>query len=152
MISPGVAQYLETVRIPLRLGCVTPNGWPLVVSLWFEYRAGVLYCASHRQAKIIGYLQQNPHCGFEIAADQPPYCGVRGQGLATLHHNGQGAAVLERLLKRYLGGLDNPLAQRLLLRGDDEVTIAIEPVSLFSWNFTERMKNSVTVSPKPCPE
>jgi nitroimidazol reductase NimA-like FMN-containing flavoprotein (pyridoxamine 5'-phosphate oxidase superfamily) len=149
-ITPAVAQYLEAVRIPLRLGCTTPGDWPLVVSLWFEYRDGLLYCASHRQAKVISYLQRNSRCGFEIAGDEPPYCGVRGQALATLDDS-QGGAVLERLLRRYVGGLDKPLSQRLLQRRDHEVAIILEPVNLFSWNFTDRMKDSVEIKPKPCP-
>ncbi|GAB4448460.1 MAG: hypothetical protein Kow0031_31000 [Anaerolineae bacterium] len=151
MITPEVAQYLETVKIPLRLGCTTPGGWPLVLSLWFEYRDGLLCCASHRHAKVIGYLQRNPRCGFEIAADEPPYCGVRGQGHVTLDGN-LGGRVLERLLQRYVGGLDSPLAQRLLLRRDGEVAILIRPVRLFTWNFTERMRDSVPANPKPCPK
>lgn len=146
-----MAQYLEAARIPLRLGCTTPGDWPLVVSLWFEYRAGQLYCASHRQSKVIAYLQRNPRCGFEVAGDNPPYCGVRGQALATLD-DAQGGAVLERLLQRYVGGLDSPLAQRLLLRRAQEIAIILEPVNLFSWNFTERMKDSVQTTPKPCPD
>lgn len=150
-ITPDVAQYLEAVRIPLRLGCTTPGDWPLVVSLWFEYRDGLLYCASHRQARVVAYLQRNPRCGFEIASDEPPYCGVRGQALATLDGS-QGGVVLERLLRRYVGSLDTPLALRLLQRRENEVAIMLEPVNLFSWNFTERMKDSVKVSHKPCPD
>ena len=151
MITPDVEQYLKTVKIPLRLACTTPDGWPMVLSLWFEYDQGLLYCASHKQAKVISYLQNNPQCGFEIAADQPPYCGVRGRGTVTLNQS-QGEETLKQLLNRYLGGLDNPLAEKLLSRSKGEVAIIIEPVSLFSWNFTQRMKDSVNTVDKPCPD
>ena len=151
MITPDVEQYLAAVRIPLRLGCTTPSGWPVVISLWFEYRHGRLYCASQEQAKVVAYLRHDPRCAFEVAADQPPYCGVRGQGTVTLDDS-WGADTLERLLKRYRGGLENPLAQKLLARRQSEVAIVIEPVSLFSWNFTGRMKDSVGASDKPCPD
>ena len=151
MITPDVEQYLKTVRIPLRLACTTPGDWPVVLSLWFEYDQGLLYCASHKQAKVISYLQGTPRCAFEVAADHPPYCGVRGRGIVTLD-NSQGGAVLKRLLKRYLGDLDNPLAQKLLLRHQSEVAIIIKPLNLFSWNYTRRMKNSVDVVSKPCPD
>ena len=85
------------------------------------------------------------------AADLPPYCGVRGQGSVSLDGS-RGAEILERLLNRYLGGLDNPLAQKLLARRQSEVAIVIEPANLFSWNFTGRMKDSVGVVDKPCPD
>ena len=101
MITPDVEQYLKASRIPLRLACITPGNWPVVLSLWFEYRQGNLYCASREQAKVISYLKQNDRCAFEIAGDQPPYCGVRGQGIATLDHS-RGAEILERLLTKTL--------------------------------------------------
>jgi len=151
MITPDVEQYLKAVHIPLRLACTTPDGWPVVLSLWFEYDQGRLYCASHAQAKVIAYLQENPRCAFEVAGDQPPYCGVRGQGHVTLDKS-RGAEVLERLLKRYLGDLDNPLAQMLLSRRQQEIAIVIEPRNLFSWNFTRRMKETVGDVKKPCPD
>lgn len=110
MITPDVEQYLKAVCIPLRLACTRSDGWPVVLSLWFEYDQGMLYCANHKKARVISYLHDNPRCAFEVAGDQPPYCGVRGQGIVTLD-NSRGAEVLERLLKRYVGGLDNPLAQ-----------------------------------------
>jgi nitroimidazol reductase NimA-like FMN-containing flavoprotein (pyridoxamine 5'-phosphate oxidase superfamily) len=150
MITPDVEQYLKAVRIPLRLACTTSDGWPVVLSLWFEYNQGLLYCASHQQAKVIAFLRGNPRCAFEVAGDQPPYCGIRGQGTVTLD-NSQGAEILERLLKRYLGGLDNPLAQKLLSRRESEIAIIIEPLKMFSWNFTQRMKETVGVVDKPCP-
>lgn len=151
MITPDVEQYLAAVRIPLRLACTTPGGWPVVISLWYEYRDGRLYCASQEQAKVVAYLQHDPRCAFEVAADQPPYCGVRGQGTVTLDES-RGAETLERLLRRYLGGLDNPLARKLLARRQSEVAIVIEPTSLFSWNFTSRMKDTVGAVDKPCPD
>jgi len=151
MITPDIEQYLKAVKIPLRLACTNSDGWPVVLSLWFEYDQGLLYCASHKQAKVISYLQDNPRCGFEIAADQPPYCGARGRGKVTLDEN-RGEEVLKRLLNRYVGNLDNPLAQKLLLRSDGEIAIVIKPVTLFSWNFTQRMKDSVKIVDKPCPD
>jgi nitroimidazol reductase NimA-like FMN-containing flavoprotein (pyridoxamine 5'-phosphate oxidase superfamily) len=151
MITPDIEKYLMDIRIPLRLACSNSNDWPVVLSLWFEYRQGLLYCASNRKAKVIAYLQDNPRCAFEVAGDQPPYCGVRGQGIVTLDDS-RGAEVLERLLKRYLGDLDNTLAQKLLSRRQNEVAIVIEPVKLFAWNFTERMKDLAGAETKPCPD
>jgi hypothetical protein len=83
----------------------------------------------------------------------PPYCGVRGRGLADLDTE-NGANILKRLVARYLGSTDSPLANTLLARQDQEVAIAIQPISLFTWNFTERMKDSLPEPPtiSICPE
>ena len=151
MITPEVSAYLEQSLIPLRLSCVTPSGWPVVLSLWYLHRDGRLYCATQEHAKVVSYLRHEPRCAFEVASDQPPYCGVRGQAKAVIDRD-LGAEILRQLLLRYLGGTDSPLARQLLSRGQTEVAIIIEPVTLFKWNFAARMKDSITIeTPKPCP-
>jgi len=139
-IPEGVAGYLEQVTIPARISSVTQSGWPVVISLWYFYQEGQLYCATQRAARIVKYLSREPRCAFEIASDQMPYCGVRGQGLAEIDAE-QGKDVLERLLVRYVGDTQNPLAQDLLSRSETEVAIVIKPVNLFTWDFTERMQD-----------
>ena len=152
MITHDVQTYLEKAVIPLRLSCVTPSGWPTVLSLWYLYRDQQLYCATQETARVVSYLTSEPRCGFEVASDVPPYCGVRGQGLATIDAD-LGPDTLRQLLVRYLGGTENPLAERLLSRDRAEMAIIIKPVNLYSWNYAERMRGSITnETAKPCPE
>ncbi|MCZ7544318.1 MAG: hypothetical protein M5R40_12640 [Anaerolineae bacterium] len=151
-IAASLEAYLRRVVVPIRLACLTESGWPLVVSLWYLYRDGQLFCATRSTARVVAYLRHAPRCGFEVAADQPPYCGVRGYGVATIDE-AMGPEILEALLVRYLGDLDKPLAQRLLAQGAREVAIVIAPVRVFTWNYTERMRDSVPGAlDKPCPE
>lgn len=152
MNNHDVQAYLEKAVIPLRLSCTTPTGWPVVLSLWYIYRDRQLYCATQQTAKVVSYLTRESRCGFEIASDVPPYCGVRGQGLATIDAD-LGPDTLRQLLVRYLGASDNPLSERLLSRSRTEVAIIIKPVNLYTWNYTKRMKDSITSdTAKPCPE
>ena len=149
------SHYLETARIPLRLACITQSGWPMAVSLWFKYyHDGTILCATQKSARVVQYLQHESRCAFEIAADQPPYCGIRGQALARIEDN-IGAEVLEQLLIRYLGGTENDLAKSLLAKQDTEVAIILEPVKLFSWDFSNRMKDvseaMINLTAKTCP-
>ena len=150
-IEVSVEAYLKETKIPLRLSATTASGWPVVLSLWYLYEDGALYCATPQSADVVAYLRREPRCGFEVAADQPPYCGVRGRALVKIDED-RGLEVLERLLVRYLGGIENKLAQGLLTRPGLEVAIQLEPQSCFSWNFTDRMANSlVHRNTKICP-
>ncbi len=142
MITPEIARYLTDIHIPLRLACVTTAGWPLVLSLWFLYEDGHLYCATPETATTVALLRAEPRCGFEVAADTPPYCGVRGRAEATILPE-RGDEVLGRLLRRYLGGLDSPLARRLRERETPEVALQLRPVSVTTWDFRGRMRDSV---------
>lgn len=146
--------YLEAARIPLRLACSTESGWPMGVSLWFLYQDGRLFCATRRSARVVAYLRKNPRCAFEIAADMPPYCGVRGQAVASIDEN-IGAQILDQLLIRYLGGMDNNLAKKLLSKREDEVAIVLRPVKVFTWDFSNRMldvvESMLNLATKVCP-
>lgn len=148
----SLEQYLMETQIPLRLSCISDSGWPVVLSLWYLFEEGNLYCATPQGAKVVTYLLEEPRCAFEIASDQPPYCGVRGRALATIEQE-RGLEILERLLKRYLGGTDNTLAQQLLGRSGPEVAIRLTPSSFHTWNFTERMVDSIPEGiQKFCPD
>ena len=142
MFTDEIEKYLNEMTIPLRLSCATDSGWPVGLSLWYLYEDGHLYCATQASAKVVGYLQQDSRCAFEVAGDQPPYRGVRGQATAVILPD-QGLEILSRLLTRYLGGTDNPLAQKLLSRPTPEVALRITPVNHTTWDFTTRMKKSL---------
>lgn len=143
--------YLTDAVVPVRLGCLDLKGNPVVLSLWYIYRDGYLYCATSSSARVVQYLKQDDRCAFEIASDLPPYCGVRGRGKAVLVPE-KGAAILERLLLRYIGDLQHPLSRELLSRRELEIAIHIKPDSVSSWDFSSRMTNVPGENPsKPCP-
>lgn len=139
-------EFLEQSRIPLRLACVTRQGWPMVVSLWYFYEQQRLYCATQKTAKIINHLEHNSRCAFELAGDHPPYRGLRGQGEVFLRPD-LGRTILERLVRRYTAGPETPLGKSLLARSASEIAIEIQPVRIYSWDYTRRMKDSLTQTP-----
>jgi len=152
LITPQTEHYLRDIEIPLRLSCVSTSGWPVGLSLWYLYRNGRLYCATQESARVVSRLRYEPRCAFEIAADYPPYCGVRGQGMATIDAS-SGIETLEKLLIRYLGSTETQLGRRLLAQSHDEVAIVIESVNVFTWNYKSRMQDSIPeLSSKLCPE
>lgn len=138
--QPTIEQYLKDKDIPIRLSCIDDNGFPLVCSLWFQYDAGALWCATHKSAKIINLLKANPKCGFEISVNDIPYKGVRGTGEVELI-KASGETVLHQLIDRYLGDNHSPLAQWLLSRAEDEYAIKINIHRITAWDFSKRMGN-----------
>ena len=146
--------YLESVRIPLRLACTTESGWPMAVSLWFKHQNGRLFCATQKSARVVSYLQNDPRCAFEISADLPPYCGVRGQAIASIDES-IGVEILEQLLVRYLGGMDSSLARILIAKSDDEVAVILKPIKVYTWDFSSRMQDIILpnydLTDKVCP-
>ena len=135
-----VDAYLDATVIPARVSAVSKSGWPVVVSLWFLYERQTIYCATRPTAKIAKLLAGQPRVGFEIAADIPPYRGVRGQGIASLGVD-DGGALLTRLIDRYIGKAETSFRKWLLAGADGEVAIAIRPVRFMSWDYRARMES-----------
>jgi hypothetical protein len=133
-----ITAHLDGSVIPLRLAWLAASGFPWVSSLWFLPQEGALWCASPSAAAVVRGLRREPRCGFEVASEEPPYCGVRGRGRAMLVPE-RGEAVLRALIQRYLGSEDGPLAGWLLSRADREVAIRITPDRLASFDYRERM-------------
>jgi hypothetical protein len=135
------ATFLESARIPIRLACVGADGFPRVVSLWYRYEGGCFYCVTHRDSKLTALLRGNTKVGFEVSPNEPPYHGIRGQGVVTLHEEG-GAATLDSHLNRYLGGTNSDLARWLLSRAREELLVKVAVTRMFSWDYRERMSKA----------
>lgn len=133
-----IEQHLRDIVVPVRLASLGADGFPVVVSLWFLYEENGLWCATQASSRLITRLRRDPRCGFEIAADRAPYRGVRGRAMAALDP-GRGATLLPRLIRRYLGTEESPLATWLLGRAATEVAIRLERLRVSSWDFSRRM-------------
>lgn len=144
-------KYLTEIKIPIRLSFADSSGWPMIVSLWFVYEDGRFKCATKENAFVVKCLRNEPRCGFEIAADILPYCGIRGKGRALINKK-DGVRILRILLNRYLGNEDSSIAKLLLKQSSQEVAIELIPESIFSWNFNKRMEDAVLEKRSlPCP-
>jgi hypothetical protein len=141
LVSTPIVMSLEEQKIPIRIGCISTNGYPCVLSLWFSIIDGRIYCATKKNAKIVEYLEKNPACGFEIASDQPPYKGIRGNGICNIRPK-DGKKILSLLIRKYLGQKNPKLEKFLLNNSDKEVALEIIPNKLFHYDYTSRMGNA----------
>jgi nitroimidazol reductase NimA-like FMN-containing flavoprotein (pyridoxamine 5'-phosphate oxidase superfamily) len=143
--SKNTIQYMIDSDIPIRLACLSTSDYPTVVSLWYVYIDNKFYCATQNKAKIVRYLRCSPKCGFEIAGDRFPYRGIRGYGNASILKD-RGEDILRMLVQKYLKGKETSRLYKLLLSKkhlQNEVVIQIEPVSMYEWDYKERMSDSV---------
>lgn len=132
---------LLELRVPLRLAVRLKQGLR-IVPLWFEYREDRFWCASQADSLCVRALLRDPHCAFDLSTNEMPYRGLRGEARVTCLPEA-GAMQLDRLLQRYLGGLESPLAKRLRKSNEREVALVIEPVRLSHWDYAARMRGSM---------
>jgi len=136
-----IDRFISDSKIPIRIGFMKDVGVPAVISLWYVCTEDKIYCATQRKAKIVSYLQKNPVCGFEIAADKPPYKGIRGEGTVRIS-NETGAHVLDLLISKYLGEKESTLSKFLRENSKTEVAIEITPQKIFHYDYSKRMKDA----------
>jgi len=135
---PEITAFLESAIIPVRLAVVSEAGWPVIVSLWFLYEDGLLFCATRSTSKVAKLLANQSRVGFEVAVEKPPYYGIRGQGLASVSRDID-AKLLTRLANRYLGEQETRFRRWLINGADEEAAIKIRPVRIMSWDYRRRM-------------
>jgi hypothetical protein len=136
-----IERFLQQTRIPLQLACNGASGHPVIASLWFVPRDDILWCATQRTASVVSHLRRDGRCAFEVAPETAPYRGVRGQGRAELHDE-RGEEILRLLIDRYLEDPNSRFARWLLSRARQETAIAVEPLTLLSWDFRQRMRDA----------
>ena len=131
-------QFFDEVTVPLRIAGVGSTGHPIMASLWYIRIEDMLWCATQRASTIASILSRDVRCSFEVSVEKPPYVGVRGPALATLHPD-RGEEILCALIDRYIGNRSSSFSRKLLSRAASETAIAIQPQALFTWDFRERM-------------
>ncbi|TNF35899.1 MAG: pyridoxamine 5'-phosphate oxidase family protein [Gammaproteobacteria bacterium] len=133
-----IHDYLDHTTVPMRLACHTPSGYPQVVSIWYLRDGQQLVGITHQSSHLMRLIKQNPHVGFEVAVNEPPYRGIRGFG--DIEWGKAGARdVMQQLVTRYLGNNHDALASWLMSRVDEEMVLRIHPVSISSWDYRSRM-------------
>lgn len=135
--SDQITAFLHDTKIPIRVSSMGSSG-PIVQSLWFVYSDDALWCATQATSVLAKRLAADDRIGFEVAADAPPYRGVRGTGHASLHPE-LAEKVLRQLIARYQGDRESDLSSWLLSRLDKEVAVRIDALSLATWDFSGRM-------------
>jgi nitroimidazol reductase NimA-like FMN-containing flavoprotein (pyridoxamine 5'-phosphate oxidase superfamily) len=134
-----VKEFLRESTIPVRLSFISADEEPWMLSLWYTYDEGVIYCATKKEANVIEHLTERPYCAFEVSTNEPPYRGVRGKGTVTISPD-DNLLLLKELVERYVGNGDESFRDWLLGRDVQEVQIAIEPEKIYSWDYSDRMK------------
>lgn len=133
-----VRQWLRDTAIPIRLATTGGPG-PIVQSLWFVYDDGAMWCATQTDSMVARRVRREPHVGWEVSPDDPPYRGVRGRGrVSVIDDAGQASDVLRRLIARY-GQQGTELEGWLLRRAETEVALRIDDLTGTSWDYSPRM-------------
>ena len=138
--SNEIERFLVAQKTPMRIAVLDHDDFPMICSVWHHYHEQKIYAVAHKNSKLIKKLTAHEQCAFEIAPNEPPYKGVRGQAIA--HISSQHCdEKLNHLLEKFLGSGYQQLKNFLQSRSDDERVIELQIKKVTAWDFSQRMSD-----------
>lgn len=135
-----VERLLES-KLNLQFATVDERGYPNIHPMWFCYEVenGKLYVVTQKSSKKVQNVLRNPDkIYFSIDDENYPYKGVKGRGYAAISEDERkNMKIVEKIILKYLGTLEHPLAKMLIenVSNKAEVGIEITPHYFSAWDF-----------------
>lgn len=141
MTEDEVNKFLES-RLNMQLTTVDEKGDPLIQPVWFLYdkAAQKIYFDTGKQAKKLANIRRKPTIYFSIDTEEQPYKCVKGKADAVvLEDKARNTSVVEKIVMKYTGTLDNPLAKNLVGMAKNGMAVVLEltPRYYSTWDFAE---------------
>jgi general stress protein 26 len=139
-----VNSFLKS-KLNLQLATIDEDGYPSIQPLWFLYdkESGKIYISTQKTTRKARNLSKNSDkIYFSIDDENLPYKGVKGRGVARISENiDWNRPIIEKIIVKYLGTLDNPLALMLLENAKKGIQVVIEitPKFFSAWDFGKSM-------------
>ena len=139
-----VNNFLES-KLNLQLATIDEEGYPSIQPLWFLYEkeTGKIYISTQKITRKARNLYNNSNkIYFSIDDENLPYKGVKGRGIARISEDiDWNRPIIEKIILKYLGTMDNPLAQMILENAKKGIQVVIEitPRYFSAWDFGKSM-------------
>ena len=130
-------EFLAKSVLNLQLGTTDADGEPNVHAVWYVYENGRLFVDAARSSRKVQNMRRSPRVYFSVDDEAQPYRGVRGKGNAVIHEEiGFALPIAKRIMLKYTGSLDNPVASALLdgVRQGSSALIEIIPEYFSTWD------------------
>lgn len=126
--------FLATGKLNVHLGTVDENGHANIHPAWYYYdpNNNKIYVETSIQSKKTHNLYPNP-----------PYKGVRGKGSVIIHEDVNfNVPITEKIMIKYLGKLEHPMAQALLdmQKKGKSVILEINPKYYSTWDYGKQIQ------------
>lgn len=101
MMSDARLKKFLTEKHLLNIATITPEGFPHVTPVWFDYDGKSFLISTTNERKKARNLTKNPNAGFSIAPVDLPYKAVVGYGKVEMTPDPKGV-LIQKLCRKYL--------------------------------------------------
>lgn len=117
----------------LDLATITPDGFPHVTPVWFEWDGKHFLISTTKERKKARNLMKNSRAGFSIAPKELPYRAAVGYGTVEIEDDAKGA-LLQKLARKYLPPEKaDKYWEQLMQMGGNRVILKLNPKWMTSW-------------------
>ena len=102
LTSQELQAFLSSGRPIMKIATLTPEGWPYVNPVWYDYDGETFRVAGRRKARWVSNIRHNPRVSLCIDLSEAPYTRVIMQAIAIILDNAWLPTSPERAI-RYLG-------------------------------------------------
>lgn len=125
-------QFLSEANL-LDLATITPEGFPHVTPVWFEWDGKVFRISTTRERKKVRNLMKNSRAGFSIAPKELPYRAAVGYGTVEMEDDPKGL-LLQKLARKYLpSDKADKYWEKLMQMGGNRIILNLTPKWMTSW-------------------
>ena len=136
-----IDDFLHNSKLNVRLGTVDKNGDPMIHPVWFYYMNDKIYIETGKDSQKANNIRQKNIVYFSVDEERMPYKGVRGKGTAKIIEGAENVPpITEKIMIKYMGSLDNPIAKKLMVAAKAGFSVAIEitPKYYSTWDYSRR--------------
>ena len=136
-----IIKFLLDSKLNLHLGTVDVDHYPNVHPTWYLYddSKDVIYVETGKHSKKADNLKLNDKIYFCVDDGNQPYKGIRGKGnVRVLSDPDSNLPIAEKIMVKYLGSTDHPMAKILLqnVKNGNSVILEIKPTYYSTWDYS----------------
>jgi PPOX class probable F420-dependent enzyme len=133
MNNDRLQEFLQEVHL-MELGTITPQGFPHVTPVWYEWDGEHFFISTTRTRRKARNLTELPQAGFSISPEELSYKAVVGYGTVEMEPDPEGL-LIERLCRRYLPADKNEKYFESIMKegGSTRIKITLTPTWMTSW-------------------
>ena len=138
-----IKDFLTNSKLNVHLGTIDEKQEPNIHPAWYYFDSmnNKLFVETSKSSKKMSNIKKNKTVYFCIDEPNIPYKGVRGKGNVKIHEDiNFNVPIAERILIRYLGDLEHPVAKLLLshIKNGDSAILEITPDYFSTWDNSKR--------------
>jgi len=140
-----IKDFLTARKLSLHLGTVDEKGDANIHPVWYYYDPlnNKIYVETSKESKKMDNLRRKENVYFCIDDPSTPYKGVRGKGSVKIHEDVNfNVPIAEKVLIKYLGNLEHPIAQALLdaQKKGESVILEVSPSYYSTWDYSRHVQ------------